>query len=105
MGLREDVEKVLNEELISRNGQKPKNKVISSGFQYILNSNELDGLSKQTDSGENMLVESVIPKDEWKESKDNVEGLLISTNPNAGPITKENVILLEEKDSIPANID
>jgi hypothetical protein len=99
------LEKVLNEELISRNGRKPKDKVISSGFQYILNSNELDGLSKRTDSGENMLVESVIPKDEWKESKDNIENLLISTNPNADLVTKENVILLEEKDSIPANID
>jgi hypothetical protein len=65
----------------------------SSGFNYLLNNNELDGMTTSDgNGGSNVIVESIIPEDEKKPVKDAVEQLLISTQPDAD-------------EAIPANIE
>jgi len=89
-GYRYDLERVLAD--ASSNGKvliRPER--YNSGFNYLLNSNELDGLSNGSHD-DNLIVEAVISVGESEPAKKAVEALLISTQPDAD-------------ESIPANID
>jgi hypothetical protein len=85
------LEKVLTEMLHS-NGRRIKPEVFRSGFEFLLNSGELDGLRNGSDTVENILVESIIDQADWESAKSQMEKLLISTHPG-------------EKIEIPANIE
>lgn len=64
----------------------------NSGFTFLLNNNELDGLSTKVGQKEQLLVESIVDPAEADEAKKAIESLLIETQPQAD-------------DTIPANID
>jgi len=82
----------LIQEKITRNGHFAALLKRDSGFQYLLNNNELDGLSKPNGKANQMLVESVVAEDERKTAIDQVKQLLIATNPDS-------------ENTIPAKID
>lgn len=103
-----ELERVLNEEV---NKSKPIKKVeiseainhksndkLHSGFEYLLNSGELDGLSKtNSNKQEIILIESAINRGDGDaiDAKNQMEKLLKSTQPES----------LESDGEIPANID
>jgi hypothetical protein len=64
----------------------------NSAFNYLLNSNELDGLTNGSEGSDNVIVETAIPTEDSEPARKAIEALLISTQPDTD-------------ESIPANID
>ena len=87
-----NLERVLTEELFRSNRKVVAPEKHNSNFGFLLNSHELDGLSRGRGGSEVTLIESAIPSEEAKSVKDSIEQLLISTQP-------------ESDELIPANID
>jgi hypothetical protein len=87
------LERVLMEAMFKNsNGRVKKSPIVlNSNFAYMLNNNELDGLRKGTAGGEKLLVESVVPEEDWEDAKKSTEQLLISTQPEPERLIPANI--------------